>query len=649
MLQSRCYRTALVLCRRLEAAHFSSTASSSSHQPNAPLDLDPSFQALLRDADISLLRQKSRHAHAINPHARVHRELEIFENDPLSFDDHSGPVNEDYLGEELDAKEGRKSPAALFGSQQIGHVVLPLELRQTIDRLIAGSDKHALHATATRLFSHDAEEGKEEWDTSYSVHYRSRKKATRHAEGDATAFASIALPSHYAAIYAVLDHLKRRLDPEWTVERVIDWGSGTGSGLWASSHSFQIRDGSHVKNEDPLLSRSALRSYTAIDKREGLVSIGKRLVQDIHSGDLKIVWQKAFHEDDKINLANSEGSLALSAFMLSTLPTPVARKTLVKEMWESGAGVIVLIDHNTTAGFECIAEAREYLLRLGKKEKEDPSAEHLDVRGSHVVAPCPHDGACPLYHPGASKLVCSFSQRLQRPDFVRKTKHSGRGYEDTGYSYVVIRRGSRPAPPGTKVGRVGNVGERELNKIASRLEPMQELVVEDSIGSTTAEANPSDSPDLTGATELIGSNEPQERERLDAALRLEAYSWPRLVFPPLKRSGHVIIDGCTAEGKIMRMTIPKSQGKQPYYDARKSGWGDIFPHESKNRVVERYQPPGNRPVQNGDIGKRKKTHAQAASYSELADGIKEQKQKRKKHRPRRVRADTQREEEDFLL
>lgn len=37
----------------------------------------------------------------------------------------------------------------------------------------------------------------------------------------------------------------------------------------------------------------------------------------------------------------------------------------------------------------------------------------------------------------------------------------------------------------------------------------------------------------------------------------------------------------------MRLTIPKSQGKQPYYDARKSSWGDIFPHPPKNAPQER--------------------------------------------------------------
>ena len=32
------------------------------------------------------------------------------------------------------------------------------------------------------------------------------------------------------------------------------------------------------------------------------------------------------------------------------------------------------------------------------------------------------------------------------------------------------------------------------------------------------------------------------------SLRKEAYSWPRLVAPPIKRSGHVVMDVCSANG-----------------------------------------------------------------------------------------------------
>ena len=36
---------------------------------------------------------------------------------------------------------------------------------------------------------------------------------------------------------------------------------------------------------------------------------------------------------------------------------------------------------------------------------------------------------------------------------------------------------------------------------------------------------------------------------LEESLRSEAYYWPRLIFPPLKRSGHIILDGCTSGGR----------------------------------------------------------------------------------------------------
>ncbi|KAF7726356.1 37S ribosomal protein S22 [Apophysomyces ossiformis] len=71
------------------------------------------------------------------------------------------------------------------------------------------------------------------------------------------------------------------------------------------------------------------------------------------------------------------------------------------------------------------------------------------------------------------------------------------------------------------------------------------------------------------------------------SIQQQAYFWPRLVSPPLKNKGHVVMDVCSQSGEIQRMTIPKSQGKIPYRDARKVMWGDLFPHPSKNKVVTR--------------------------------------------------------------
>ena len=89
----------------------------------------------------------------------------------------------------------------------------------------------------------------------------------------------------------------------------------------------------------------------------------------------------------------------------------------------------------------------------------------------------------------------------------------------------------------------------------------------------------------------------------------------------------------------MRMTIPKSQGKQPFYDARKSTWGDIFPHDPKNTPQERYQPKraGDAktvPLKGADIGKRAsgRKNLNGASYESLSKDLKEGRRKQRKER-----------------
>ncbi|KAK7058621.1 37S ribosomal protein S22 [Paramarasmius palmivorus] len=594
-----------------------STTHPAARQPNPPLNLDPSLQALLQDVDIALIRHKA-------PAPSPLRELDVLPSD-------ISPRESSPAEEYSDAAEflERKSPAAAFGSRKIGSVLLPLELQNSINTLISESDKPLLHVDAERLFK--ASEGEDEWNTNYDTRYRSRAQASKHSERDGTAFATVALPAHYSAIKAVLEHLKHRMGPGYNISRVIDWGAGTGSGLWAALHTFQQNIAQDAP-DDPEATRSSdstIESYLAIEKRPGLTTIGKRLLLGVKADNITVSWQKSFHEDDCIPRSIGHDTLALSAFHLSSLPTHLARKQLVKEMWESGAHTMVLIDHNNTTGFENIAEAREVLLTMGRKEMKDPDASEWPIRGSHVVAPCPHDGECPLYDPGSTRLVCGFSQRLQTPPFVRRTKHSKAGYEDIGYSYVIVRRGERPTNTTSQLGRVGAVGRRQMVKEMEANVPIKELALHDDQESYFLEES-EQSSEVTSAEASVVS-----RDDIDASLRQEAFYWPRLVFPPLKKSGHIILDSCTAEGKIMRLTIPKSQGKQPFYDARKSSWGDIFPHTPKNQPQERVQTKrakregSTTPTKGSDIGKRRGSDRQKdrISYESLAENLKESRKK----------------------
>jgi len=214
----------------------------------------------------------------------------------------------------------------------------------------------------------------------------------------------------------------------------------------------------------------------------------------------------------------------------------------------------VLIDSDSPEGFECISQAREYLLKLGRKELEAASEASASastdtppisptLQGSHVVAPCSHDKACPLAGE-SSKLVCGFSQRMQRPAFVRLTKHSKVGHEDVRYSYVVIQRGPRPEMVQTKVGRLGLVGTRAAESLAKKNAPVRQLHLFDA----SAEKSPSEVEANDASPAVVAANEEHSPEEVEKLLRQEAYHWPRLIFPPMKKSGHIILDGCTAEG-----------------------------------------------------------------------------------------------------
>lgn len=105
---------------------FSSSSRLATAQPNPKLNLDPSLQTLLQDVDMALHSRSKRQK-------KPPLELEII---PSQYGE-AEAIPEDY-DQEGHEDLPRKSPAALFGSQRIGAVVLPLELQDTIQCLIYG-------------------------------------------------------------------------------------------------------------------------------------------------------------------------------------------------------------------------------------------------------------------------------------------------------------------------------------------------------------------------------------------------------------------------------------------------------------------------------------------------------------------------------
>lgn len=155
-------------------AALSTSLSRHAVQPNAPLELDPSMKALLRDANMSLLNHKTKH-HTSDASKASLRELELLSSEAEELEE---------LELEPDERVGRKSPAARFGSQQVGAVILPEELQESINSIIQGSFLvYYIPLLVTTDLSHVQKRTSRNSVTMQSVYSRVRDKMARLAPG----------------------------------------------------------------------------------------------------------------------------------------------------------------------------------------------------------------------------------------------------------------------------------------------------------------------------------------------------------------------------------------------------------------------------------------------------------------------------------
>ncbi|SCV70859.1 BQ2448_3621 [Microbotryum intermedium] len=470
-----------------------------------------------------------------------------------------------------------RSNAATMGKAARWDANLPIELVRAVDQLVQDyeGEKSSIRTAALELYEHLR-------STSSLLPNHATHRSPSYTPLNSLAFLSGLMPSIYAATVHVLEMTRQRLawipgeDGKSVPDRVVDFGSGTGSGAWATRKVWN-------DSEDPV-------EYVGLDKDRSMVELGSRIIGALPRRMVNVdpkdkdEARSISEQDDepfptttakmyqlaipasvssfarlgiplnpKAESSKSwDRTLVLSSFSLGELSTREKRKEFVRSMWETGANVIVIVERGTPRGSRIIKDAREQLLMYGAREAEtgvgdeEQQQKHEDGdRGCFVLAPCAHDGACPLHQ--STNMFCHFAQRVQSPAFHRATKHSTQGQEIARFSYIVIKRGSRPCSP-----------------------PPSSLISKDFL-STSLRVNPPP-PLATPSTST-------------------RWTWPRILSPPSKRSGHIILDVCSSSdlrqtsGQIERHIIPKSQGRQAYYDARKSSWGDSFPHPPKNGAV----------------------------------------------------------------
>ncbi len=106
------------------------------------------------------------------------------------------------------------------------------------------------------------------------------------------------------------------------------------------------------------------------------------------------------------------------------------RNVIAALAWEKTRDALVIVEPGTPKGFERIIALRAQLI----------------ATGAHVVAPCPHDGRCPLTAPD----WCHFTQRLPRSRAHKEIKDVDLPFEDEKFAYVALMR-DQPAKRAARI------------------------------------------------------------------------------------------------------------------------------------------------------------------------------------------------------
>ncbi|KAF8942035.1 37S ribosomal protein S22 [Haplosporangium gracile] len=557
-----------------------------------------------------------------------------------------GQTKDDYnaaaAGEDFDldgSVEGsphqRGSKEMEYGRKRIGQVELPKDIQDSIRAVLDEYDRPLIRTDALRLFGSLRSTGALEDDTFAELPIKrlrsgvgemttkDDKPMTAHileyGHRESIAYIAAMAPTTYSAVKNVLQEVNKRV-PDLNPKTFLDFGTGPGTAIWAANEVWK----------KPL-------KYTGVDTSMAMLETAEEILDSLSTNGTPIsnVTFKPFMSH---GAKAAKYDVVISAFALSELTTPALRKSTLEHLWDSTNDMLILVDRGTPSGFRILAEAREQILgldldRVVTKPKYDaygeliPEEPIIKPEPAHVVAPCPHDKVCPMYESlSRDTQWCHFSQKVQRPDFLRKTKHSKDNYEDAKYTYVVLRKGPRPVLTLASASPAVT-SEATASSLGSSLPEDTTTLKDSSMKKKRAKKTPPPPP--------VTYDNPED-------MQAASYDWSRIVVPPLKKDGHVVIDTCAANGYLERIIIPKSQGKIPYRDARKAMWGDLFPHQPKNKAVRKQSVKNMLDDDDGEeefAGKEDKPVKRRTLNISAEKLMKREKQKEKKQNRQKISAE----------
>ncbi|PLB45744.1 37S ribosomal protein Rsm22 [Aspergillus steynii IBT 23096] len=441
-------------------------------------------------------------------------------------------------------------------------------------------------------------------------------------EMEANAYIAALYPGLYASTLSVLTEVRKRLGPEWIRglmsredgPHFLDASAG-GAGVLAWREVLRAEWDLMVPDH-PEGSPYPVGKSTVVTGSESLQLRASAMLENTsflpRLPDYVHVREKPTLNDSRAPPKRKQYDVIIAPHSLLGLEEEYMRKEHVQNLWNllnPNGGVLILLEKGHQKGFEAVAGAREMLLKrhiaspgsthyenLTESPHEDT---HIQKETGMIVAPCTNHGKCPMYHMDGHakgrKDFCHFEQRYIRPQFMQRIVGAkDRNHEDVRFSYVAVQRG---------------VDLRETESIVQGPEATEAAFAgyEDLDGMPAEEAQ-------------VDESSPASQDGTSSdAQNFHSLSLPRIVYPPIKRRGHIIFDSCTPAGNIERWTVPRSFSRRAYKDARKARWGDLWALGAKTRI--------HRNLRLGDKfgeGRRERMERRAATREELNEAEQEE-------------------------
>ncbi|KAA8525735.1 hypothetical protein F0562_007590 [Nyssa sinensis] len=400
----------------------------------------------------------------------------------------------------------------------------------------------------------------------------------KYRDDQTVAYVASRMPAVYSACYRVLSEVRRRL-PGFSPNKVLDFGSGTGSAMWALREVWP----------------RTLERINLVEPSQSMQRAGQSLVKDQKNLPLIKSYDSIQALTQNISKPDREHDLVIASYVLGEIPSLKDRITVVRQLWDLTQDVLVLVEPGTPHGSGIISQMRSHILWMEKRkcrkleDASDKTSRDLIAlkSGGFIVAPCPHDGPCPLDNTGK---YCHFVQRLERTASQRAYKRSKgeplRGFEDEKFCYVAFRRGQRPREPWPLDGMEFETLKQQhakRNPEDLEIDYEDQFVSEDGDVPYEGDLVPYDS-DIT-ETDAITENEEEEEEDEDeeTARANLGSGWGRIIYTPVRRGKRVEMDVCRAinregsEGSFERIVMTQTKNPTLHHQARRSIWGDLWP------------------------------------------------------------------------